>query len=253
MERIKRLGRYQKALLLVMAAGLLVSAVLYGHTLSRVGMRYKDTILIPHTENGSRVYTGRLEGEQAAFTVSADGTVVFRYGEQTFAPYTVVEDASAIPQNSENAADMTGIEIRQGETVLFRGGALSFGDSGYLIDADGSLSNLDVVIRADGVDYDANGKVIDRVMPSAADIWELVSGPALTHRGDGEMWFMAALLCVLNTLSMLFAEELFRWNLSFRIRDAERAEPTDWELATRYIGWTGAALAALAVLAAGLL
>lgn len=37
---------------------------------------------------------------------------------------------------------------------------------------------------------------------------------------------------------MLFADELFRWNASFLIRNAEDAEPSDWEIAGRYITWT---------------
>ena len=35
----------------------------------------------------------------------------------------------------------------------------------------------------------------------------------------------------------MFADELFRFNLAFRIRDAGRAEPSEWEIAGRYISW----------------
>ena len=39
-------------------------------------------------------------------------------------------------------------------------------------------------------------------------------------------------------VSILFADELFRWNLSFQIRDVYDAEPSEWEIFTRYAGWT---------------
>ena len=43
---------------------------------------------------------------------------------------------------------------------------------------------------------------------------------------------------VITVVSILFADELFRWNLSFQIRDVYDAEPSEWEIFTRYAGWT---------------
>ena len=48
-------------------------------------------------------------------------------------------------------------------------------------------------------------------------------------------------------------DELFRWNLSFSIRHPERAEPSDWEIAGRYISWTALAVMALIAFIFGLL
>ena len=45
-------------------------------------------------------------------------------------------------------------------------------------------------------------------------------------------------MCVIAAVSILFADELFRWKMSFRVRDAYDAEPSDWEIAARYISWT---------------
>ena len=59
-------------------------------------------------------------------------------------------------------------------------------------------------------------------------------------------------MCGVNAVMILFADELFRWNLAFRIRNAEDAEPSELELAGRYITWTVLPLAALAVFVIGL-
>lgn len=48
---------------------------------------------------------------QASFTVSEDQTVVFRYGDKTYDTYTVKEDPSAVPKNTELSEDLTGIEL----------------------------------------------------------------------------------------------------------------------------------------------
>ena len=62
-----------------------------------------------------------------------------------------------------------------------------------------------------------------------------------------------AALCLITWITVLFADELFRLQMSFRIRDAEWAEPSEWEMAGRYISWAVLPLLALAAFAAGLL
>ncbi|MBR3601902.1 MAG: hypothetical protein IKL49_06240 [Lachnospiraceae bacterium] len=55
-----------------------------------------------------------------------------------------------------------------------------------------------------------------------------------------------------NVFTMLFADELFCWNLAFQIRNVENAEPSDWEIAGRYIGWTAMTIVALVLFIMGL-
>ena len=92
MEKIKRLNWYQKSVLVVMIAMALVFAVIYSMTISKVGFEYKDAIFVPSKENGSIVYSGRLQGKKAYFSVSEDKTVLFRHGYKIYGPYTAKED-----------------------------------------------------------------------------------------------------------------------------------------------------------------
>ena len=89
-------------------------------------------------------------------------------------------------------------------------------------------------------------------MELASTIYELINDPELTHKGEALAWFGAAFICVLNVLSILFADELFRWNLLFQIRNVENAEPSDWEIAGRYIGWTVMTIISLVIFITGL-
>ncbi len=253
MEKIKSLKHYQKGVLIVMMAMVLVFAVVYPMTISRVGFEYKDTIFVPSQEHGSTVYSGKIQGQQAQFTVSEDKTVIFQHGDKTYGPYTAKEDPAAIPKGIEMAEYMTGVELRQGEDILFRGGVLEAGDSYWLYNEDGTLDNIRFsYVTSDGIERDENGTVINPVEPSASIILELMNDPELTHKGEWFAWFGAVFLCVLNAGSILFAEELFRWNLTFRIRNADHAEPSDWELAGRYISWTFLAVMALVLFIMGL-
>ena len=253
MERIKNLNKYQKGVLIIMAVTTLIFAVIYIKTISKVGYRYKDSILVPTQENGQTIYTGKIQGEQAQFIVSEDRTVVFHYGNKTYGTYIMKEDSTAIPEDNDISEQMTGVEIYKGNELLFRGGVWDAGEFYWLYNEDGILEDIGFyVYTTNGVELDENGNVVDRMEPSAADIYELLNDPKLTHKGEMIAWFEAVVICIINALTIFFIDELFRWNLAFQIRNVENAEPSDWEIAGRYIGWTGMVIIALVIFIMGL-
>ncbi len=137
---------------------------------------------------------------------------------------------------------------------MFRGGVLDYGDGYWLYNEDGTLNNLgiDYHVTVGGIERDENGNVVDPVEPSALTILNLMNGPELTHKGEWLGWFGAVAICVFNALLILFADELFRWNLRFQIRDADRAEPSELEIVGRYFSWTALTIMALVVFIMGL-
>lgn len=253
MQRIKNLNGYQKGLLLLMLAMALVFAVVYHMTIARVGVLYQNAIFVPAEENGVTVYSGKLRGKQAEFTVSADKTVSFRCDGQTYGPYTVKEDPTARPEDEFGREVMTGVEIRDGEELLFRGGFWQSDGSFWLRNADGSMDlGMQTYVVENGVKKDSDGNIIDPAKPSASDILRLVFDPELTHKGTWLAWLGAVFISFLTAVSILYADELFRWDLSFQIQNAEAAEPSEWEMMKRYISWTVFVIAALIVYFLGL-
>ena len=253
MQRIKNLNGYQKGLLLLLLAMALVFAVVYHVTVSRVGILYQDAIFVPAEENGVTVYSGKLRGKQAEFTVSADKTVSFRCDGQTYGPYTVKEDPTARPEDEFGREGMTGVEIRDGEELLFRGGFWQSDGSFWLRNADGSMDlGMQTYVVENGVKKDSDGNIIDPAKPSASDILRLVFDPELTHKGTWLAWLSAVFISFLAAGSILYADELFRFDLSFQIQNAEAAEPSEWEMMKRYISWTVFAIAALVIYFLGL-
>lgn len=253
MNSIKSFDRFQKALLIIMAAMSLIFAVLYPMTISKVGYRYNDVILVPAQENGSTLYSGKVQGKSACFTVS-DYSVIFQYGDKTYGPYTVKADPTALPNENELTGNMVGIEILDGNSVYFRGGVIDLGDFYLLSSEDKTYNSMFELsfVTSDGIESDENGNAIDRAKPSPVVIYELLNNPKMTHKGEALGWFGAVLICIMNTISMIFADSLFRWNLAFRIRNAYEAEPSDWEIVGRYIGWTVMTIAALVLFIMGL-
>lgn len=252
MEKVKSLSRYQKGILLVLAALVLVFAAAYFVRTARVGYLYQDVILVPSQEAGSTVYSGKIQGQPAAFRVSEEKTVIFQYGETVYGTYTAVEDPSAIPEDADLAESMTGVELRQGEKLFFRGGVADLGDYCLLYNEDGTVAFLSVVVVSGGEVRDENGQIIDPMEPSPLTILELMAGPELVHKGTWWVWFGGVFLSLLTGFSVVYTQDLFRWQLRFLIRDPDRAEPSDWEITRWHIGWTISVAAVLFLFLLGL-
>ena len=128
-----------------------------------------------------------------------------------------------------------------------------FGGKYYLYEEDGSLLGPEIrITTGSGVVYDGDGRPVNRVEPDASVIIELMRGPELTHKGVWLGWFAGVIFCAATAASILFADELFRWNMSFSIRNADRAEPSDWEIMSRYIMWTVLPIVAMFMFIMGL-
>ena len=244
MERIRSLGRYQKGILILLAAMLLLFTALYPIILSREGFLYRDALLIPSEEGGNTVYAGKIEGQPASFTLYDDRSVQFRYGDSVYGPYTAKEAPDAL-QNLDLGDGAVGVELRCGEELVFRGGVLRQGDGLMMFTADGSIytgSNYNFVF----------GEVTDQNVPSVSSILNVMAGPPLDHKGSWLGWVMGVIACILTAVDILFADELFRLHMAFHISRAEDAEPSDWEIAGRYIGWTVMPVIALVLFIIGL-
>lgn len=256
MERIKELNRYQKGILLLLVAMIVIFGVVYSVVTSRVGFPYMNQILLPSEENGNTVYSGTIRGLESSFIVTPDKTVTFHCGDKVYGPYTAKEDPSAIPEEDAFSAHMTGIEVKEADEVIFRGGIVKMGGTDpywMIISEDGTYESFAITaVMSDGTMVDGDGNVVDEMEPSVSDILDLMNGPELTSKGAWMAWFCGVFISVLTAVSILFADELFRWNLAFQISNADQAEPSDWAIAGRYIGWTTLTIGALAVYIMGL-
>lgn len=254
MERIKELNRYQRIILIILAVMLVGATILYAVTYSRLGFAYADHIMIPSEENGTTYYTATIGGKEAVFTVTPERTVTLQYGEKVYGPYTAKEDPTAVPEDSDLAGFMTGVEIKDGDQIYFRGGVFRTGEDLVLINEDGRYTNIYVSYsQGNGTLLDLNGNVVDEMKPSAGKILELLDGPTLTRKGEWAAWLCGVIVCITTAVSIFYADELFRWHISFRVQDPESAEPSEWEIAGRYISWTVLPVMALVLFVIGLL
>ena len=249
MERIRALGVYQKIILILLCVLTVAFAVVYGVTTGRRGYLYQETILVPAAVGDSTVYSGKVRGTQTSFTVSPEGSVTCQVGARTYGPYVLKEDSTAIPQDSELRDLMTGIELRCGDEIRFRGGVVIQGATKLFFDENGELYTT---IRPAYTTDDGVVTVGTGGEPSVGVILDLARGPSLTHLGDWRFYILGVVFCIAGAVEILFTDELYRFHLAFRVRNPEAAEPSDWEIAGRYFAWTVMPIAALVVFCVGL-
>lgn len=235
-----------------MAGMILVFSVLYVISTNRRGFLYRNEIMAASQENDVTVYSARIDVKTARFTVEPDGTVVFTYGDKTYGPYVVKEDPSAIPVNSDLRSMMTGVEITCAGEVMFRGGFVPIEKTFWIYNEDGT-NDVSITYTSDqGYETDGYGHIIDPIEPMASDLIRLRYGSLDTHKGTWWAFTGAVFICLITAISILYADELFRWQLSFRISDPHNADPSDWEITSRYLAWTIFPLMALYLFMTGL-
>ena len=64
--------------------------------------------------------------------------------------------------------------------------------------------------------------------------------------------YQKGILILLLVMAVVFADELFRLGLIFRVRNVEQVEPSDWEFFSRYAGWTVLTVSAFVIYITGL-
>lgn len=245
--------RLKKVLPILLIVIVVVFSVLYFFIGRQYGVEYADALYFPNLEGDTTVYSATVKGTHASFTVEKD-TVTYRWGDTVYGPYTIQEDPTAAPGGEWYDLDLTGVEIREGDTVLFRGGYTS--DLLVLIREDGKLdsSTSYATYSVNGVYHDANGNVVDPHQPSLRSLLCFSHLPeADARRGHPLMWFLGLFLSGVTILLIRFDDTLFRLHLFFRVRHPEDAEPSDWELVSRVLGWIGLTAISFGIFMAGLI
>ena len=243
---------YRRVLLIAMAVEILGFFAAVLAAVNRPGLEYGGTLLYPRTEGETRVYEGKLDWEPVRFAVSPEGEVTYQRGDLSYGPYQVSVDPAAFPETlgEHDGTSNLGLEIRQGDEVVFRGGycperALS------LWDGDGEPvwdTSFSAESSGGGATLYVDGREVTReeqYAPALSVLAEVALGPELTHRGSVGLYLAVTLLALVNVLQICFPGFFFRLSLWGRVRNVETAEPSDWYILMERIEWLILTLACL--------
>ena len=235
MNRWRALTPFPRIMLCIQAGLLVLFTILYPLLGMQRGIDFQGEFLRQVERGEDTVYTGTLDGKTVELTYTPSGALFYRWGDVEYGPYTLTEDPTALPP-SETMGRVTGVELRLDGEILFRGG---YGlDGFYLVNEDGTKPNR-LEIIANGTAYGLVGsqQTYEDGLSITRAISLLLEGPSVRSRVHGEGYFLGTLVVVINAVAILFADELFRWNLRWSIRHPERAEPSEWELFSRRFSW----------------
>ena len=88
--------RLKKTLPIVLIVIVAVFSLLYFFIGRQYGVEYQDALYFPATEGDTMVYSAKVDGQSASFTVEGN-TVTYHWGDTVYGPYTVREDPTAAP------------------------------------------------------------------------------------------------------------------------------------------------------------
>lgn len=243
---------YRRVLLIAMAIEILAFFVAVLAAVNRPGLEYGGTLLSPRTEGETLIYEGKLDWKPVRFTVSPEGEVTYQRGEYCYGPYQVTVDPAAFPETlgEHDGTSNLGLEIRQGDEVVFRGGycperALS------LWDGDGEPvwdMSFSVESSGGGATLYVDGREVaqeEQYAPPLSVLAAVALGPELTHRGSVGLYLAVTLLALVNILQICFPGFFFRLSLWGHVRNVEAAEPSDWYILMERIEWLILTLACL--------
>ncbi len=231
MKKLKELNGFKKSVLVVLAGLVVLFAFIYAALYQQEGRIFRDTFLKKAELPDRTVYTGTGDGKK--FTISIDdekNTTIFIGGKQ-YGPYKVLG-------GDTTKETYPAVTILQNDEVVFSGSLKQWDDSFIVFKDDGSLYVGHPIYNGDVPVLDEHGKIIDVNEPTADEIIYISKDMDLSRRAtEWGFYVLGTILSVITALSIIFADEIFVFYMSFRIADPETAEPSSFELGSRYFSW----------------
>lgn len=223
--------RFQKIVLLILAAMAVFFAVLTAVSRTQKGAYFEEALLRRELcAPNVTAYRGRAHGTPVDVTVTRDSekrTTVGFHIEGVLAEVCVV-DYPLAPIRTEQGRTANGVRITKNGEPLFEGGYDPEDTYGWY-SPDGTW-DAGGAITVRGVTSDPwNGFEVDR-----SDAMRFALGPELESRGSWGMYFLMLVFTILVALDAAFPRTMFYLQHCCDVRDPE---PSDFYLACQKAGW----------------
>ena len=152
---------------------------------------------------------------------------------------------SASPSDREGAHKVT---LAKGDELIFQGELREISGDYWLVKEDNGIWTGDSPIYIQG---DPSYGTEDWDDLPYTLIVSLVMDPPVASQADWEFYWLGMMVTALAAAMVIWEDKLFRFQMSFRVRDAEKVEPSDWEMMSRWLGWGAMIVAALLAFSMG--
>lgn len=226
--------KFQKIMLCILAAMVVLFAILMGMSRSRFGVYFHDSLLEVHGTAESGSYHGESHGETVNIVVGRESETAVGV---SFAIGDIVDDSCLVeyplaPIQTEHG-QKPGLRISCNGEVLFEGAYdpadYSEGFGYWLYGRDGKFTSG----PAAGHAYGGGNNYWTYYEPNVDTILRFANGPELVARGWWGGFFAACIIALMAALITAFPYELFRLKHCWYVEDPE---PTDFYYASARFG-----------------
>ena len=226
---------YQKIVLVILAAMIVVFGVITAVNQSNHGIRFGGGFLRKEETTDADCFIGQVNEEQVTIlrwygNENDTRTITLRVGERIHDTYTVYLGEPMIPLDeiAVTALQVSTVRITNNETAIFEGGYQE--SSGLFFTAEGEWPglNLDVKIHVSGADPWENYTM------TKGQLVQLALAPELIDRGDWRLYGIMVLFTLVTMVDVAFPNTLFRWRHRRWVKDPE---PTDDYMSMQHLAW----------------
>lgn len=219
--------KFQKILLCLLAAMVVLFAILMGMSRSRFGVYFHDSLLEMHGTAESGSYSGKSHGETVNIVVGRESETAVGV---SVCIDDIVDDSCLVeyplaPIQTEHG-QKPGLRVSRNGEVLFEGAYdpadYSEGIGYRLYDQNGELT---IGFSIAGHTYGGGNNYWTYYEPDVGEILRFANGPELVARGDWGGFFAACLIALLAAVITAFPYELFLLKHHWYVEDPE---PTDF-------------------------
>lgn len=225
---------FQKSVLIILAAMIVVFGVVNGFNQTREGILFRDKFLRREEVTDADCFTGKVEGESVTILRwygGEDGarTITLRVGERIRDTYTVYQGEPMISLNDTiSGLQVPTVRITKNDGVIFEGGYQE--SSGVFFTSDGKFS----AVTIDGTMYGSGADPWEDYTVPKSFLMDMVLGPTLVTRGNWGLYALTVLLTVMTMVDVAYPDTLFRWRYRWRVKNPE---PTDDYRSMQHLGW----------------
>lgn len=226
--------RFQKIVLLILAAMAVLFAVLTAVSRSQKGAYFEETLLRPSSPaQNVTAYTGKAHGTRVDITVTRDSET---RAAVEFLIEGVLDDVCVVdypldPIRTERWTTVDGVRVTKNGTLLFEGGYDPEDPIGWGWYTPEGVRDTRGALTARGYS-DANPWLGFEVSANTALRFAL--GPELESRGSWALYFLMLFCTFFVALDAAFPMTVFYLQHCCDVRDPE---PSDFYLACQKAGW----------------
>ena len=229
---------YQKIVLGLLAAMLVVFGIITAVNQSRDGILFGDDFLRKEEVTDADCFTGKVNGEQVTVlrwygSENGSRTITLRVGERIHDTYTVYLGEPMIPLSgvvsnvASHLLEVPTVRIAKNDAVIFEGGYQE--SSGFFYTSRGEWTANGMYRMTDGSGADWLEK-----NPPDSFLVQLALEPELVDRGDWRLYGLMVLFTLLTMVDVAFPHTIFRLRHRRWVKDPE---PTEDYMSMQHLAW----------------